>query len=213
LLWRFFWTIPLAVFLSIAIYEFIHQVRRAGKPYNIIASILGVSALLLSLKSIQNPAKRHEISSTPIILKVPQPDYQLARTIVGLSNPAETVLAPEWISAWITTFRSHPKPLVSRKIYMEGLIDIYASQVDVSDLKNRLKLSDFISGRQRPENAHQLLVNSIDRHRLAIVVVSTRNPWYSDIETILISKGYCLSSMDNTILFLRPDRCQQTKIG
>lgn len=213
LLWRFFWTIPLAIFLSISIFEFIHQVRRFHKPYNLIASLLAGAALFFCLKSINVPSGKHEISSTPIILKVHRSDYQPARTIVSLSEPADTVLAPERISAWIPTFRLHPKPLVARKVYVEGLIGVFASHVDVPDLKNRLKLLTFISGKRRPENAHQLLVNAIDRHHLAIVAISTGNPWYSDIETVLISKGYCPSSINNIILFVRPDRCQKTKIG
>jgi len=213
LLWRFFWAIPLAVFLSIAIFEFIHQARYFRKPNKIIAGVMGVSALLFSFQSIQTPSGEHEINSTPIILKVHQPDYQLARTIVALSNPEDVVLAPERISAWIPTIRSHPKPLVSRNIYMKGLINVFALHVDVPDLKNRLKLLAFISGRQRPENAHQLLMKAIDRHHLAIVAVSTGNLWYSDIETVLINKGYCPSSIDKIILFLRPDRCRKIKIG
>jgi len=168
-------------------------------------------ALFFCLKSIKAPSGHHEISSTPIILKVRQPDYQLARTIVALSKPEDAVLAPERISAWIPTIRLHPKPLVSRKVYVEGLINVFASHVDVPDLKNRLKVLAFISGRRRPENTHQLLVNAIDRYHLAIVAISTGNPWYTDIETVLISKGYCSSGVDNIILFMRPDRCQQAK--
>ncbi|MBI2840678.1 MAG: hypothetical protein HYX75_20365 [Acidobacteria bacterium] len=205
LLWRLFWTIPLPVFASVAICESTRRLLTARRLVDRLPGLLVLALILISLRSVVHPEGATSIAKAPLMLKVQEAPYRFAKTIVAMSRPADTVLAPEEVSTWIPTFRGHPRPLVSRKVYVQGLLNVFMEHVDTRDLQARLALSDYVSGTARTDGVGLDFERAIRGYPLSLVAVFPGNPWYREIENVLRDAGYRVKQLSGIQLFQAPD--------
>jgi hypothetical protein len=210
LIWRLFWTVPLPAFMALWLTQ-IFQRMTGFRPITKYTLQLGLSSILLVvvISTFQKDEKALIVSTHPIVLKVPQENYEIAQEIVRRAKQPAAVLAPANVSPWITTFLDHPYPLVARPHYVWGLREIFQSHVDTQDLDRRLMLFSYISGQQRPSDSVELLRTSLRQYSPQLVVVQRSNPWTAEIKDVLSSEGFCSEQYLDHEFFEKGDHCNK----
>jgi hypothetical protein len=160
LTWRLFWVIPLPIFLSIFITQGVvngFKLPFSKNPTFIFVALALLITLTLGKPWIDpDPMVRSELR---IGLKVPQPEYEVARRLSEIAGRENLVLAPENISTWVPTFRGHAYPLVARTHYTEALIT-YLPANRVEEVQERLALSIYIKSAFSDNRQSELLLQN-----------------------------------------------------
>jgi hypothetical protein len=191
LLWRLFWAVPVPIMAAILLC-WISRIfyQNEAVRFGFFASCLIVALILLP------------ITVGPGQLRVPQPAFEIARLLGLLADKGEYVLASNDVSPWVTTYRQHPFPVVSRKLYVYGLVKIYSKHVDVPAVKNRLSIIRYISGRKRTSRSSQDLEKIIQHLNIKAVALHSANPWCMEILSVLKKQGFAaLNSLQYTIAY------------
>ena len=122
-------------------------------------------------------------------LKVPLPQYRVAKVLSRLAGPHETVLAPEEISTWIPTFPGHPYPVVARELYLLGQLRVFSAWIDPQLITERLALLRFVNGTAR-NPGRSLLVPSVDRLRIRAIAAPIGMRWLPELSRTLEGEGF-----------------------
>jgi hypothetical protein len=115
---RLLWIFPLPVFLGITLAAPAVLMRHWGYPRaGSFVSLLLSGTLVFVLPTIDTLSTENGTRLAWPGPKVPPAHYEAARLLVDGSPAGSSVLAPEPVATWVTTFRGHPHPLYSRQIY------------------------------------------------------------------------------------------------
>jgi hypothetical protein len=90
--------------------------------------------------------------------RVPMPEYEIAKVLGGELRPSDGVLAPNMISAYLTTFARHPRPVITRPLYLIHL----KKHLSLPDLTQRALLYAMVAPDQVAEGEFQNLVRHIE---------------------------------------------------
>ncbi len=189
LTWRLFWTLPLPAFLAILLVEGI-----AGSFHNGLARrgvlLVIISAVGLTL-ALGRPWKDGAFIGFRLGLKVPVAEYAVAQRVNQLAGKDAPVLAPEWISAWVPTFRQHAYPLVARRHYTEGILSVFADRVNAQELQERLALHDYVtSGGAGSETALSILRRWLGEKRISAITIALNHQDLEKISGVLHQAGF-----------------------
>lgn len=179
MLWRLFWAAPVPIMAAIML-SWISRVF-----HRVEALRLGFFAVCLIVALVVMP-----VTAGPGRLRVPEPAFAAARLLGLLAHKGEYVLASDDVSAWITTYRQHPFPVVSRRLYVYGLITIFSKHVDVSAVKKRLSIFRYISGKKRTKQSPQDLEKIIGQLKIKAIALRSDNPWCMEILSALKNHGF-----------------------
>jgi hypothetical protein len=147
---------------------------RYGLYFLLLVLLLGV----VSERNIFSKANRVRLGVPG--LKV-TPEYQIAKAINDAIADRPNVLAPEPVSLWLPTMHHHPYPLVSRFRYANWLRN---------QRQERVTLTRYMMGIERPDNAPSFLQEGIQRYQIAAVCIPLSNPWVEEIRSILRTSGF-----------------------
>jgi hypothetical protein len=184
--WRVFWSLPVPALLALVLTA---PLRWNGRPARRRAGRAG--ALLLgaafaacvprySALSAENlPA---EVRGTLRLgwpdLKVPRSpyrsDYEWAEALNASVPPGATVLAPEYIAAWVPTFHHHATPVVAREAYLRKFLD----RLGRTQVRQRRVMTWYAGGEELDTGAAERFRDGLDRFQVAAVclAVTARAP-------------------------------------
>jgi hypothetical protein len=142
---RVFWSIPAA---SIAALVGLAMLRRLGirSEKGLISTALAALAATIVWNNYASGPLTAISWKTPD-LKVVRRDYDLALQLASSSNSSCRILAPEKISAWLTTIRGAPYPIFARELYL--VHSRFTVSADTRSLRERLRL--VVDGREATE--------------------------------------------------------------
>jgi Family of unknown function (DUF6077) len=192
LTWRLFWAVPLPIFFSI----FIIQGFANGTKWPPGRShILGLVTLTLLVILVlgkpwidPNPVDPAELR---LGLKVPQPQYSVAKRLSEIAGAENLVVAPEDVSTWVPTFRGHAYPLVARFHYSEALLSVFAGEIDVKQVQERLVLSLYVNGSsENNQQAETLLQEWVAAKKLSAIAVLENFGQIHELSKILGHAGW-----------------------
>ena len=205
LTWRLFWVIPLPIFLSIFITQGVVNGFRlpvSKNPTFIFVALALLITLTLGKPWIDpDPLVRSELR---IGLKVPQPEYEVARRLSEIAGKENLVLAPENISTWVPTFRGHAYPLVARTHYTEALLVVFASRIDTQDIKERLALAAYVDGVSLDNRQSEVLLRHwLKVKKLSAIAVPLGFKQITELTRILDEGGFDKSEYLDYLIFHR----------
>lgn len=182
--WRLFWALPLPFMLAILLSQVLQHLARMKPRVLAIASCLAFAVVLGTFFS-HTGTLRQENSVTLGMpgLKVPAMDYSVAKKLTTAIPESGTILAPESVATWLSTFVVHPELLASRSMYLSGAFG-------QDEGKLRLDLQQYVAGIQRPPNAPSELKAALTRYALTAIVVTHLAPWQMEITKILSASGW-----------------------
>ncbi|MDJ0819859.1 MAG: DUF6077 domain-containing protein, partial [Desulfobacterales bacterium] len=180
--WRVFWLLPLPVIAGIALLAPLTspklRLRSMRWRYGIFFLLLVLLLGVVSERSLFS--KENYVRIGVPGLKVTA-EYQIAQAINNAVVDRPNVLVPESVSVWLPTMHHHPYPLVSRFIYQYKLSN---------QRQERVMLTRYIMGLERPDKAPQVLHNGIQRYRISAVCVPVFNRWADEIRQVLGEEGF-----------------------
>lgn len=174
MLWRLLWAVPIPIMAALLLSCFsriFHRVEVLRLCFFAFCLIVAFVAL--------------PVTVSPGRLRVPEPAFATAKLLGLLANKGEYVLASDDISAWITTYRQHPFPVISRQLYVNGLVTVFSKHVDVSALEKRSSVFRYISGNKRSTQSSKNLEKIIEQLKIKAIALNSANPWCGEILGIL----------------------------
>ena len=175
--WRVFWLLPLPAMAGITLLAPLSSPKlrllSLKWRYGIFILLLGLLGGVVSEQSIFS--KENYVRIGVPGLKVTA-EYQIAQAINDAVLDRPNVLVPESVSVWLPTMHHHPYPLVSRFRYQYKLS---------SQRQERVMLTRYIMGQERPDNAPHVFHKGMQHYRIAAVCVPVSNPWAEEIRQVL----------------------------
>ncbi len=179
--WRVFWLLPLPTMVGLILLFPLSTQKfhlSVSKRYVIYCLLLFTLWIVFPERHIFSNANYTRIDVPG--LKVP-PEYQIARLINEVIVHRPNVLAPESVTAWLTTMHKHPYPLLSRQKNAHPYAD---------EGQRRLALKLYITGSKRPTNTRQFFQKGLQHYQVAGVCFPLSNPWAEEIRSVLRESGF-----------------------
>ncbi len=206
LVWRLLWVVPLPVFLALLVTEALAGGWQKSWAQRGICCFMALVIILMYVRD--NPLqdqKYHHIELKPG-LKVKQPYYDVAKRVTQMATKGTPVLVPYPVALWVPTFRQHPYPPVARRHYTEGVLAVFASWVDTRELRERLALYDYISGKSYNERSGALLERWLREKKIAVVAVPRNHKGLSELSRILHKAEFVPSEYLGHVIFDRGEK-------
>ena len=209
--WRIFWSVPLVISAAVALIGLAAIV--AGKlPRSArwaVLPTLAVAVLVVSSRLSISPENKVEFGFPRY--KVEPQGYALADEIVHRAPGRSTIYAPVSISAWITTFRQHPYPLIVRPDYLSfGTIRKY---VGLPEIDRRKRVIDFLEGKDEGLGSAGFFSRQLARDRPAMVVYERGAKTATRIARALGRAGYIGEARGDYWLWKRPLLAMETRVS
>ena len=180
--WRIFWAVPMPAIAGIVLLTPLTiraKIRlNAWMRFGVYLLLLVVIWGVLPEKHIFSKANHTQFRF--LELKIPK-TYSLARVINDTFDDRPNILAPESVTAWITTMHRHAYPLLARFTYTYLLTE-YRHE--------RLVLKRYITSSQKPENARMVFADGLQQFQVKCVCVPDANPWAEEIRDVLKISGF-----------------------
>jgi hypothetical protein len=129
-------------------------------PITSIITLCLVTLVFFGPSSSFNPKRKFQIGLK--LTKINELEYQIAQEAIRQTPYNQTILAPEEVSSWITTFEDRRFPVAVRKIYLEHFTKtlgeetlttrklllnwVSSSRVDTDDDTIRMALKELCVG-------------------------------------------------------------------
>jgi hypothetical protein len=182
--WRLFWALPLPFMLAILLGQVLRRVVRIKPTALAVAACLALAAGCIMFFSHAGSLRRvNHVSLGMPGLKVPTPEYSVAKKLAATIPEDGTLLAPESVATWLPTFVFHPELLASRGMYLSGAFG-------KDEGKRRLELQQYVAGTQRSPTAPSELRVALTHYALTAVVVTRAASWQTEIAQILSASGW-----------------------
>lgn len=119
------------------------------------------------------------------LLKVPTPEYEIAKTTNDIADSSDIILAPEEISAWIPTLDNAHPVVESRALYLSQRIEQFSPE----KLEQRATLFRYWSPETPVEQLIEFraLMNALS---VSVIVVDTEQPSHTAVSEIIRSLGF-----------------------
>ncbi|MCC2680786.1 MAG: hypothetical protein K0S36_350 [Nitrosospira multiformis] len=153
--WRLFWAFPVLLLISVALHSVIRALstRRWMQwiaPASVVIGSIAIGTSTLAPVHWQAFGWRSD--------RVPMPEYEIAKVLGGELRPSDGVLAPNTISAYLTTFTRHPRPVIARPLYLIHL----KKHLSLPDLTQRALLYAIVAPDQVAGGEFQNLIRHIE---------------------------------------------------
>ncbi len=199
LTWRLLWALPLPIFMAALLVEGIARGPASRLGQGFVAIALGATIL------IGRPWQEPTPTFLAMGLKVPQPEYAIAGRLNLMAGDGNLVLAPETVAAWLPTFRDHAMPVVARTHYTEGILSVFAGQVDRVEVLERLALHELVIGVPGAISHLPLLERWVGEGRLAAVAVPASHGDLEAMSNVLEEGGMLRVDIEGYSLFSLPE--------
>lgn len=195
--YRLFWSIPIilggALFLGV-VWMSSHMAIRIG---------LGV-LLLFAVMSPGSITQRATFGFAP--LKVPQAEFSVAKSVAEAVNGNALLLAPEAISAWITTLEHAPHVVEGRSIYAPQRFDDEHAQ----ELAIRQQLFDYWDTPDSVEEEPSQILSLLREIEVSAILVDASYPHHQSLISSLIAQGFeDVLAVGDYVLFAHPSALQK----
>ncbi len=185
--WRVLWIIPLpmmtAMFLTSSqwfVRTGVPLIERAG----VFVATMAIFSVVVSGRSVLTEDNGTELKRPGI--KVDE-RYPVAMRLCEVARQPEQIVAPEGVSAWVTTKHHHPYPLASRIRYLRA----YAAEVSIDEMLRRYYLQGYVSGLRSAEPSDVFFRECLTMYpRLKAVCLSSKSKWLSEAGKILAESGF-----------------------
>ncbi len=131
--------------------------------------------------------------------KLPHDKLEIVSKAIAIVPPRSSILAPWELTRWFVIYRRHPYPVVVTQNYLNILINAFGREA----VERRQYLVSYISGVYRPDNAPQLLRQSIAEIGIDAVLLPSYNTWNPEIRSILSSLGFESQPIENYELWYK----------
>ncbi len=154
--WRLFWTFPILLLIAVALHGSV-GLFAARRWVHWVVPVSVVAGSMASGISTLAPGQWHEFGLPGD--RVPMPEYEIAKVLRDNLSPADGVLAPNTISAYLTTLSRHPRPVITRPLYLIHL----KKHLSTPDLVERALLYALVAPDQAAGGEFQNLARHIEQ--------------------------------------------------
>ncbi|MBD2540503.1 DUF6077 domain-containing protein [Coleofasciculus sp. FACHB-SPT36] len=184
--WRVFWVLPVPALMAIVFTSILFLGEGKLSPRTrVVAFLSGLLLFASTIPRFSTLSPQNYVQLKLPSLKVDN-GYKIASLLVESVGRGTYVLAPQEVSAWITTFHHHPYPLVSRQHYLYTMRP-YLGDGEVS---RRIQLANYVDGSERPPNSAALFRSSLVRYQLQGVCFNSSASWGDEIRSVLTQEGF-----------------------
>lgn len=132
--------------------------------------------------------------------KLPEDRIQLAQRLTSQIPKRSLILAPEKLSRWFVVHREHPYPLVVTENYLDQLATSFGQE----EVALRKRLVRYVSGTEHTQDVPVEFAQTMIDRPVKAVILEEKNPWYIEIQAMLILYGFKYTSKDGDyILWVR----------
>lgn len=149
--WRLFWAFPVLLLIAITLQGSIRLLNERGRLQWMVPAVLLIGSVATGFSTLA-PAKWHSLGL--VADRTPMPEYQIAKVLRDSLRPADGVLAPNNISAYLATLQRHPRPVITRPLYLIHL----KRHLPLADLEERALLYALVAPDQVANGEFQNLV-------------------------------------------------------
>ena len=193
--WRILWSVPVAAMIAVAGISALERAKEDWGRRGMLLAALALSGFIASLAPYSTFAKSNGVRYSLRPLKVPTPDWEIARDAIAVTPASCSVLAPEEVAIWIPTFVNRPRLVSVREVYDEQM----GVHLLPQDASTRRELRELVSGREfSPEKISELL-GALERYQVTTVVASSSSA--ARLESSLIGRGYSRAQKRNGYAF------------
>lgn len=205
--WRLFWTFPLLLLIAIALQGSVRILSTGPRwtpwvvPVSVVIGSMAIGTSMLAPGSWQGFGLHND--------RVPMPEYAIAKVLNHNLTPADGVLAPDTISAYLTTLPQHPRPVVTRPLYLilmkehfstSDLIEraiLYAmvapDQIAGGEFQNLIRHIEELGGTvnlEHPDVVLDDLGNILNRRNIRAVAYARDGEFARQLDRILRDEGF-----------------------
>lgn len=160
LTFRMWWALPLPMFLAAVLTWGILRVGRVWLGTAVFAVVLlGMAQMPSGLLGMTNTTLK------PSIHKVPPEVMLVVQEVLERTPPEATVLAPEAVSSWLSTWEGHPALVYTRQLYFGH----NAQAVEPTRLAPRKLLAEWING--EGDHAANAILNALAQLETRLIVI------------------------------------------
>jgi hypothetical protein len=179
---RVFWSIPAASIAALVGLAILRRLGIRSEKGLLSAAVIALAAAIGWNNYTSGPLTA--ISWKMPDLKVVRPDYDLAQQLASSSGSSCRILAPEKISAWLTTIRGAPYPVFARELYL--VHSRFTVSAETRSIRERLRLVvDGVAAEKLPSPADL----AARRIRIGTIAVQRTAPSYESAASLAETLG------------------------
>jgi len=174
--YRLLWAVPVPFVLAVI----------AGVLWGTrILAVRGLLLVALGVSMVAPGSIFYRAQTGFSLIKIPIPEYEIAKAVNGAAGSSDIILAPEEISAWIPTFDDARPVVESRGLYLVQRI----GQFSPDQLSQRTALFQYWSS-ETPADLPDNLGDLIEALAVSVIVVNTQQPNHIAAFEIMLSLGF-----------------------
>jgi hypothetical protein len=209
--WRIFWSVPLVVSAAVALLGMAAMAAGRLPPSRRWAVLPVLMVTLVAMSSRLSISPDNAVEFAFPRYKVEPHGYAMANEIVHQAPERSTVYAPVSISAWITTFRHHPYPLIVRPDYLSfGSI---RQHVGIPEIDRRKRVIKFLEGKDKRRDTASFFAAQLASDRPTMVAYERTSKAAPALANALGNAGYVGEARGNYWLWKRPLLAVETRVS
>ncbi len=204
--WRLFWTFPILLLIAVALHGVV-GLFVARRWVQWVVPVLVVVGSMASGISALAPGQWQEFGLPGD--RMPMPEYEIAKVLRDNLRPTDGVLAPNTISAYLTTLSRHPRPVITRPLYLihlkkhlptPDLVELallYAlvapDQAAGGEFQNLMRHIEQLGGTMSLDGRGIILENLgkiLDQRAIRAVAYRRDSEFASQLDRILAGEGF-----------------------
>jgi hypothetical protein len=175
--WRGQWALPLPTLMAFLLIAPLAWGARRGA----MATLIAITAFASFIPAFGGLTKRNRVELHWPGLKVPKAKYHIATELNRALPRDSVVVAPQKLSAWITTFHHHIYPVMVRRAYLRS----QKETLGLEDVIHRESMTNFLDGETTIGNEAELFRSGLERYDVQAVCLRTDVPTASEARAIL----------------------------
>lgn len=186
--WRILWSVPLVISTAIALIGLTVLVSKSAPRLRYPVVVVAILATLLLLSPQWSISPDNNVVIAFPSYKVEPAEHSLASEIVHDAPQQSVIYAPMSVAAWITTFRSHPYPLLVRHEYIAfGRTRQY---IGMPEIHRRRRVVNFLEGHDQDVSTPAFFKTQLEIDKPSFVVYESHIEMAAEIGSILNDAGY-----------------------
>jgi len=204
--WRSLWSLPLPILMALMLTAPLQFDRTSlQRKRAAIATALALIAFVAFVPEMRALSPGNGVRFGGLPLKVPRGKYELARQLSGRVPAGSTVVAPQGIAMWVTSFHHHPFVTYARAAYLRRIKEKWGTEeadrrtlmsevvsLPMTDIERRIRLGEDFRRRHRSSDPLDAFREGLHRYDVRGVCVNKRAPLYRQIRATLQAQGFAL---------------------
>lgn len=169
--WRAMWSLPAPILMTLVVIaplQFSRDGNRLAQIGSRIACVAAVATFAIGVPRFSTFSAENSAAADMGIwlgvpsVKIPPLSRKWAALLTKSVPPGSVVVAPPYISVWISTFHDRAYPLQTRRVYLYR----FAAFLGTEDAEDRTAMSHYVGGMATGTNPAAAFARGLDRYRI-----------------------------------------------